>query len=57
MSFAERKLILSKENVDEKFVDELNLSNGEKQNILLYLTLFKKPKIVFLDESTSYLST
>ncbi|EHV1429689.1 ATP-binding cassette domain-containing protein [Salmonella enterica] len=50
-------LVLSKENVDEKFVDELNLSNGEKQKILLYLALFKKPDIVFLDESTSYLST
>ncbi|HGB5170527.1 TPA: type I secretion protein, partial [Salmonella enterica subsp. salamae serovar 42:g,t:-] len=52
-----KNLILSKENVDEKFVDELNLSNGEKQKILLYLALFKKPEIVFLDESTSYLST
>ncbi|EBH9038141.1 TPA: ATP-binding cassette domain-containing protein [Salmonella enterica] len=52
-----RNLILSKENVDEKFIDELNLSNGEKQKILLYLALFKKPEMVFLDESTSYLST
>ncbi|EEB7239431.1 ATP-binding cassette domain-containing protein, partial [Salmonella enterica] len=52
-----RNLILSKENVDEKFVDELNLSNGEKQKILLCLALFKKPEMVLLDESTSYLST
>lgn len=52
-----KNLVLSKENIDEKFVDELNLSNGEKQKILLCLALFKKPEIVFLDESTSYLST
>ncbi|AOV95785.1 type I secretion protein [Edwardsiella hoshinae] len=50
-------LVLSKENIDEKFVDELNLSNGERQKILLCLSLYKKAQIIFMDESTSFLSS
>lgn len=52
-----KNLILSKENIDDKYVDELNLSNGERQRVLLCLSLYKKPEIIFLDESTSFLSS
>lgn len=44
----------------EKFelidAEQLNFSNGEKQKLLLGMTLFKKPSVIILDESTSYLS-
>lgn len=49
------KLSISKENLDEKDVEDLQLSNGEKQKLLLELSLNKKPDIIFLDESTSFL--
>ncbi|HCP1790460.1 TPA: ATP-binding cassette domain-containing protein [Escherichia coli] len=49
------KLVISKENLSDKDVEELLLSNGEKQKILLEIALSKKPDIIFLDESTSYL--
>lgn len=38
-------------------VSELNLSNGEKQKLLLALSVIKKPLLIFLDESTSFLSS
>ncbi|EEZ6201428.1 TPA: ATP-binding cassette domain-containing protein [Escherichia coli] len=49
------KLIISKENLSDKDAEDLLLSNGEKQKILLEMALSKKPDIIFLDESTSYL--
>ncbi|HGS4434513.1 TPA: ATP-binding cassette domain-containing protein [Vibrio cholerae] len=49
------KLSICKENLDEKDVGDLQLSNGEKQKLLLELSLSKKPDIIFLDESTSFL--
>ncbi|ACY83169.1 putative type I secretion protein [Edwardsiella piscicida] len=57
LSLCCKKLTLSRENIDEKYVDELNLSNGERQKVLLCMALFKKPEVIFLDESTSFLSS
>ncbi|HFW5075805.1 TPA: ATP-binding cassette domain-containing protein, partial [Salmonella enterica subsp. diarizonae serovar 61:l,v:z35] len=48
---------VSKELIDEKYVDELNLSNGEKQKLSLMMLLYKKPDLIFMDESTSFLSS
>ncbi|HBC3820679.1 TPA: ATP-binding cassette domain-containing protein [Vibrio parahaemolyticus] len=49
------KLSISKETLDKKDVEELSLSNGEKQKLLLELALSKNPDLIFLDESTSFL--
>lgn len=49
------KLVISKENLSDKDAEDLLLSNGEKQKILLEMALCKEPGIIFLDESTSYL--
>ena len=57
LSLCCESLVLSKENIDDKYIDELNLSNGEKQKLLLCLALYKKADLIFLDESTSFLSS
>ncbi|MBU5388908.1 ATP-binding cassette domain-containing protein [Citrobacter cronae] len=57
LSLCCENLVLSKENLDDKYIDELNLSNGEKQKLLLCLALYKKASLIFLDESTSFLSS
>ncbi|HAY0228575.1 TPA: ATP-binding cassette domain-containing protein [Escherichia coli] len=36
---------------------DLTISNGEKQKILISLSLIKNPKLIFFDESTSFLSS
>lgn len=50
-------ICVSSELIDDKYVDELNLSNGEKQKLLLLMSLYKKPEVIFMDESTSFLSS
>ncbi|EEJ0025499.1 ATP-binding cassette domain-containing protein [Salmonella enterica subsp. enterica] len=57
LEFCCKNISLSKELIDEKYVDELNFSNGEKQKMLLLMSLYKKPEVIFMDESTSFLSS
>ncbi|MFM4936841.1 ATP-binding cassette domain-containing protein [Aeromonas sp. 30P] len=37
--------------------NEIGMSNGEKQKLLLLMVTYKKPSLIILDESTSFLSS
>ncbi|EEO4877859.1 ATP-binding cassette domain-containing protein, partial [Salmonella enterica subsp. enterica serovar Kentucky] len=42
--------------LDDVDVDELKLSAGEKQKIIIYMMLEKKPSLIILDDPTSFIS-
>ncbi|HHE6470158.1 TPA: ATP-binding cassette domain-containing protein [Providencia rettgeri] len=50
-------LPISKETLDDALINDIAASTGEKQKLQLALTLLKKPDIIFLDESTSFMAS
>lgn len=50
-------LLISKETLDDTLINDVAASTGEKQKLQLALTLLKKPEIIFLDESTSFMAS
>ncbi|WP_369309725.1 ATP-binding cassette domain-containing protein [Providencia rettgeri] len=51
------KLPISQETLNDVLISDVQASTGEKQKLMLAITLLKKPKIIFLDESTSFMAT
>lgn len=51
------KLTISKETLEDTLISDVRASTGEKQKLMLAITLLKKPSIIFLDESTSFMAS
>ena len=51
------KLIISKESLDDTLISDVQASTGEKQKLMLVMSLLKKPTIIFWDESTSFMAS
>lgn len=51
------RLNISKETLEDTLIADLPISTGEKQKLMLAITLLKKPEMIFLDEATSFMAT
>ncbi|WP_275076816.1 ATP-binding cassette domain-containing protein [Providencia rettgeri] len=50
-------LNISKEILEDMLIADLPISTGEKQKLMLAITLLKQPEIIFLDEATSFMAS